>query len=282
MIRICAVAVVLFVAVASAKAGGFDDFNHGIAASQHGDYDAAISLLSHALSADDLAQDLRPVAYVSLGDAYLGKYKYTEAIADFAAALRLRPLYFEASFGRLEALAARGDIDAAATECRTFLKAWPNTFGTYAFCGRMDWAMGNYSQSAAEFETALELDPRNPYDFLWLWLAVKHTTSEPRSRLAQFGRAIDVDRWPAPIVDVYRGDGSLERAEREADDGDDQTKRNRACEVGFYGGEWQLLRGDVSAGRTLLQQAARYCPESYIELAPAKTELKRLSTGTTQ
>jgi hypothetical protein len=38
-----------------------------------------------------------------------------------------------------------------------------------------------------------------------------------------------------------------------------------------------LMHGNQSTALALLQQAVDVCPESYIELSPAKTELKRLS-----
>jgi lipoprotein NlpI len=280
--KLCTAGLALLALAIAAQANSFDDFNHGLAAVSHGDDGLVLSLLSRALSAGDLAADLQPVALVDRGDAYRHEHKYPEAIADYDAALKLKPQYMEAFSGRIEALAEDGNKAAAASDCQKMVKAWPGNSGMNGYCGRLDWQIGNYSRAVAELEAALEVDPKSRYHFLWLCLAVLRGDTASKDRLYQFARGLDRDSWPAPLVDLYLGNGSLERAQRWASDGDDEIRRNRACEVGFYGGEWRLLQGDIAAARSLLKQAADLCPETYIELEPAKTELKRLSGGGTQ
>ena len=278
----CAACILVIACAGSAGANGFDDFNRGVAAKNHRDFAAAVSFLTAALSAGDLAPDLRPVALVDRGAAYFEEDKYTEAIADFDAALKLNPQPFEALSGRARALAASGNMTAALTDCQNMINSWPYSTNVYELCGRLDWEMGNYPNAASKFETALQLNPRNPYSLLWYRLALLNSHSESKSRMHEFARFRDIDGWPSPILDLYLSNGSLEGAERAANDADDETRRNRTCEVGFYGGEWQLLQGDVAGARVLLKEAVDLCREDYIESEPAKSELKRLNNGATQ
>ncbi|MGH6876332.1 MAG: tetratricopeptide repeat protein [Rhizomicrobium sp.] len=280
MNTLCIAGLLLLVVGASAWADGIDDFNQGLAAGNHGDNDEAISLLSRALSEGSLAPDLQATALVDRGAAYLRQGKYAQAAADYGAAVRLKPQYFDALAGRAQAFAATGNKADALTDCQTLTKRWPNDASSYTICGRLDWEMGNYSEAATNLETALEFNPRNPYAFLWLCLAVFHSNSEPKSHLHQLAGAVDAEDWPSPLIDLYLGDGSFESAQRAARD--DPTNRNRPCELGFYGGEWQLLQGNAAAGRALLKQAADLCPETYIETEPARSELRRLGDGAIQ
>lgn len=274
-------ACLLLVASAGwATANSFDSFNRGVTALNNRNFGAAISYLSQAISPGDLAPDLMPVALVDRGAAYIGEGKYTEAIADFDAALKLRPQYFEALSRRAGALAAGGDKAAAQTDCESMLKLWPYNPTVHEICGRLDWEIGNYSEATNRFESALDLNPHSKYSFLWLCLALLNAHSELKSTVHAFAPDIDFDGWPSPIIDLYLGNGSIERAERAANDGDDETKRNQGCEVGFYGGEWQLLRGNAVAGRALLKEATELCPNDFIEAEPAKSELKRWSEAT--
>ena len=278
----CTSGLLLLAMVAVARADSFDDFNRGLAAVNHGDNDMAISLLSRALSRGDLASDLQPVALVDRGEAYLREHKYTEATADYDAALKLKPQYFAALLGRAHAFAASGNSAAAASDCLMVMNVLTNSSDTYAFCGREEWQAGMFGEAAKKFEASLEIDPRDQYSFLWFCLTLLRSDSASKSRLLKFAQSLDLDSWPSPIVDLYLGNGSLNGAQRAASEGDEQTKRNRACEIGFYGGEWQLLRGDAAAGLALLKQAADLCIETSIEFEPTRSELKRLTDGIPQ
>jgi len=283
MNTICASGLLVLALIAGARASGFDDFNHGVAAVNHRDDDLAISLLSRALSGGDLAPELQPVALVDRGQAYVRKHKYSEAIADYDAALKLKPEYYEALARRADAFEATGDLHAAINGCEEMTKVLPNDSRPYFSCGRFYWQVGDYAQASKNLQTALELDPRDQYAFLWLSMSVLRSDDpQSKGRLSEFARRLEPDYWPYSLVDVYLGNGSLERAGQRASDENDETARNRRCEVGFYGGEWELLQGNAAAGRTLLQQAVDLCPEHYIEFAPAKTELKRLGESAEQ
>ena len=49
------------------------------------------------------------------------------------------------------------------------------------------------------------------------------------------------------------------------------------CEVQFYLGEWNVLRGDKEEAKLALQKAVEICPKGFIEHAGAGAELNRLN-----
>lgn len=282
MKTICATALLVLALVAGAEAGGLEDFNNGVAASNHSDNTSARVLLSRALSTGDLSPNLRPVALVARGELYRHEHKYPEAIADYTAALKLKPQYFEALSDRAQVFLYSGDMAAAASDCLVMTKVLPDDFDALAFCGRLNFQMGDFVEATKKLKSAFEFNPNDQYAFLWFCMALLRSKQSEQYRLSDFAHALDADRWPSPLVALYLGDGSLGRAERKASDGDDETRRNRACEVGFYGGEWELLQGNAAAGRELLQRAAGRCTEDSFEFQPAKFELERLGKGATQ
>ena len=88
---------------------------------------------------------------------------------------------------------------------------------------------------------------------------------------------LDVDDWPAPLLDLYRGKMSADKVYSEAASRDAQTAINQKCEADFYIGEWQLARKNETAAKPLLQQAASECPHNFLEYFTAQVELKRQS-----
>ena len=277
MKRLCWAGLLAVAFLGRAWGSAFDDFSQGVAAANRGDNDGAISSLSRALSASDILPSLEPVALTIRGEAYRRKKRYTEAVADFDAAVKLKPDDINAHRYRAEAAFSSGDDRAAAADCDALVKMPLLSANVYWECGRIRWELADYAKAGTELETALQKNPVDAYKVLWLELSWLHANSPNEERFREYSRSLDFDRWPAPIVDLYLGKESLEHVAAESAQGDDQTQRNQKCEVGFYGGEWQLMHGNQSTALALLQQAVAVCPESYIELAPAKTELKRLS-----
>jgi tetratricopeptide (TPR) repeat protein len=88
---------ILYLALAAAAlpalacANAVDDGNAGVDALNNGAYDKAVKLFTHALRSGELKGDDEEFAYLSRGKAYLGEHDDKLAIADFKAALKLKP-----------------------------------------------------------------------------------------------------------------------------------------------------------------------------------------------
>jgi len=101
----CALAISL--ASSAAYAGGAEDGEAGLNALNEGNYDQAISLFTRALADRRLVPEDRVLAYVSRGQAYIGKGDGRDAAADFEQALRLKPGNKDAKDGLEQAAALR-------------------------------------------------------------------------------------------------------------------------------------------------------------------------------
>ena len=278
--RLCGAGLFAAMLASSAQAGSFDDFNLGVAARNRGHDDAAIAAFSRALAAGDLAPNLQYIALFDRGVSYALKMRYVEAIADFSTVIKLRPDYFEAYLGRAQIYNATGQIAFGAADCGTMISLKPDAHSPYALCGRIQFELGQYGQAVSFFENALRLgEGRTAYNLLWLDLARMRAGQSDTGGIAQTARSVDVDRWPSPILNFFSGTGTPEAVDAAAAEGDAQTQRDQKCELGFYLGEWHLGHNDIAAARPLLVQALSLCPNNFIELEPAKVEMKRLNRG---
>jgi lipoprotein NlpI len=180
----------LFAAMATtALAGGYSDFNAGVAARNRGDSDLALRLFSSALEAPDLPTTFRATAYFDRGTIYLWRRKTELAIADLTACLAITPNYAPAMEARGTAYmrqkqydlarrdfeaeaAARPDLldgprnlvsldiltkdfDAALKISNTAVDKWPNADTSYIMRADTYRAMGKQDAAMEDYDTAV-------------------------------------------------------------------------------------------------------------------------------
>src|SRR5262249_16343421 len=146
--------------------------NRGIAWSGRGDKDRALADSNKAIEIDPR----EPLAFVHRGFIYLSKQDYRAALIDFSKAIELDPTNSLAYFAR-----ARTNLFVGAT-----------------------------TEALADLERAAELDPKFPYVALWLDIASKRNNMP--GRLAQTMARFDMQKWPAPIIQLYLGELTPEAA----------------------------------------------------------------------
>jgi lipoprotein NlpI len=226
------------IASGPAFARGLDDAGAAMIAAQHGDYDQAIRLLTSALAAGDLSPANTMLAYHNRGNAYQDKGDYARAIADYETAIRLKPDYANAWYAR----------------------------------GRAQFALGRFPAAATDFAKSATLDPKDAYAMIWLHLTRRRTAADDGGELARNAARLDLARWPGAVINLYLGKGTPQQARAAvAKDNEEQ-----ACEAAFYLGEYELMRKNTAAAKTLLQEAAKICPPPTDERDGAGVELKRL------
>src|SRR5215472_11799346 len=116
MRRHCLAIVLGLLPLSVVLARGLDDAGAAMIAAQHGVYDQAIRLLTSALAAGDLSPQNTMLAYHNRGNAYQDKGDYAHAIADYDAAIKIRPGYANAWYARGRAQFALGLFPGAATD----------------------------------------------------------------------------------------------------------------------------------------------------------------------
>ena len=266
---------ILILISSSAYAAAYDDFTFGVAAKNRGDGAAAITYLTLALNASDLAQSLRPVAYLDRGLAYMSKHACAMAQSDFTAASALKPDYFEAYVAQSEASNCLGHTDEMIAAYNKAVLVLPNAVA-YFGRGRMFLLLGRYADAVPDMRQAVKLDPNNPYPVLWLWIASARAGSVDESEFDHDVSHLNLQGWPEPILDLFAGNTTPDTVMGREDEVDDDIKRGQDCEANFYIGEWQMVRKHADAALPLFKAAAKDCPENFIEYSAASAELARM------
>ena len=279
MHRFLVTALLLLAFPTNAGAGSFADFNKGIAAHDRGEIDLSISAFSDALAAGDLSADTQSVAHLDRGNAYAHKKQWPEAIADFDAVLKLKPNNREAYSARAGANIALGNSDAAKRDLLAAAEIVPNDYSFWFALGRFEWQTQDYETALPHLERAVFLDPKNTYAVLWAEIARQSVHRPDTDRLAKQAVLTDLDFWPGPIAEFYRGKTSLDELLRKAADGKGEVQSGQICETNFYVGAWQAMQGQVAQALPLLEDAVTKCPKTFIEYPPAVALLGQLKSA---
>ncbi|HKU54182.1 MAG TPA: tetratricopeptide repeat protein, partial [Rhizomicrobium sp.] len=271
----------------------YDDLNRGIQARNAEDWQSAIVAFGNALAANDLPAGLQYVAHIDRGEAHLNLQQLDLAMADYAAALVLRPDDIQAMFGRsrvrflakafdqsasdlddlvaahpfnsqlyfyrAEVRAARGQYNKGLQDLSVVRSEYPTAINLYRPIGIAYWEVGQIADAETNFSAAVDKD-KDVY--AWLWLALTE---------ARLGKAVsrmdirdfDKTKWPGPIVDFFQGNATPDAVFASANQGDEKSVRGQICEANFYVGEWLLQHRDTAGTKLLLQRAVSNCPVNH-------------------
>ncbi len=182
------------------------------------------------------------VALNNRGTAYEEMGKYELAMADFDRATKLRSYYATAYINR----------------------------------GFLDFIIGQFGKAASDLGQGLDINSSSAYAALWRHIALGHANRTDADDLETRGAKLGASDWPGPLVELYLGYASLDRVRAAAAAAKPAERTERACELAFYVGEYELLRGDAAKAQAELGQAAELCPTNYIEYYGARAELQRI------
>ena len=251
--------------------------NRGNSHQALGQYDKAIDDFSAVIlhSPNNQAE-----AFDARGQAYKAAGRYDEAIADFNNALQLDPKYALAYAHRALAYHLKGQYESAIADYDRAIELKVADLNVYGNRGMTRFALGQYASAATDFEQSVKINSANAYWPLWLYLARAKAGASDADEFARNTAAIDRAKWPGPVVGLYLGQTAPEQVRAAAAEGEANGQRIRNCEAAFYSGEYEFLRRDLSAARSLLQQAVEICPADFVEYAGVGAELQRIGGGT--
>jgi lipoprotein NlpI len=272
MLRRAAIAMVLAVAC-PAFAAGYDDYMRGVEAMHASQYDPAIAAFTSALNAGDLADAYVPSARVYRARAYLAKGQCATALGDLDEAIKLKAGNLEALLLRVGALRCLDRKDEALADLNMIVALSPMA-GHYRTRGLFRWTSGQFADAAGDFAESSRLDRKSAYSALWYAISAARTGSLDQDKFAKLVSDLDVDGWPMPLLDFFRGRADTDEVYRKA--ADDAAAAEQKCEADFYIAEWRLTHGDAPAAKSLLQQAVNECPHDFIEYGAALTDLRRV------
>lgn len=150
----------------AALAGGYRDFNAGIAAADRSDIDAAIRDLTGALAAQDLPAHLRPVAFLARANAYRAKAQFDAALSDYAQAVALKPNWTEAYLDRCSAEAAMKAYDKAVADCTQAVDLAPDNWLLRRARLAIYFHLRNFDYMAAEYSSIIGARPADSQLFI--------------------------------------------------------------------------------------------------------------------
>ena len=107
--------------------------------------------------------------------------------------------------------------------------------------GRANLYAGALPKALADLDQATAVHPKYAYAALWLDIVAQR--SNVSSRLSQATAALDMTKWPAPVIRMFLGQMTPAAVLAAADDPDATKKRGQVCEANFFSGELALRLG---------------------------------------
>lgn len=84
-----------------------------------------------------------------------------------------------------------------------------------------------------------------------------------------------MDEWPGPVISLYLDDISTAELIEIASGFLGRERRQLISEAYFYGGEYQLLHGNIEEAIKMFEQSVTHGTKTLVEYSAAKAELKR-------
>lgn len=148
--------------------------NIGAAFSLLGSWDSALAAYNSALA---LAPDFAP-ALGGRGTAYMGKFEFVAAIADFTTALALNKNNAGVLANRCTARAEAGiELTAALDDCNSALQLFPAGTAIYGQRALIYVRIGKFAEAISDYDTAIQSVPHVPY-FLFGRGIAKHRAGD--------------------------------------------------------------------------------------------------------
>jgi tetratricopeptide (TPR) repeat protein len=250
-------------------------YNRAGVYSNMANYDQAIDDYGRAIELQPNYAD----AFNNRGVAYLAKDAVEKAVADFSAAIRFDPNNTAVLRNRASTYAAESQFERAVADFSAAIKLKPEFARLYVDRARAELYLGRTEASIADLTTAIKLSPSDPHAVIWLHLAHVRAAVDDLRELKQNSANVDRKKWPGPIIDLYLGEASPQTINAAGlANVNTKIRSERACEIAFYLGTFELERGSLVEARRDLEVAANACPPSVVELGAAKAELTRLQS----
>jgi lipoprotein NlpI len=247
-------------------------YNRGGSWADKKDYDRAIADYTEAIRLDPQYA----TAFNYRGNAWYSKMDYDRAIADYTDAIRLNPQYATAFNSRGNAWSSKKDYDRAIADYTETIRLDPKNAQALNNRGKAQFYQGKFSSAALDFAQFQKINP-STYTALWLYLArVRGGDAGANVELTSNANSIAEKKWPAPVVELYRGIADPVSVTSLTADPDLKTQNGQLCEANFYVGQWHLLHSDIPQARALFIRAQNECPKNFYEYRGAVAELERL------
>jgi lipoprotein NlpI len=238
-------------------------------------YDKAIDSLNEALK----REPNNPKLILMRGMSYEAAQKYDLAIKDLDQYININPTNPEAFAARGSAYVGENKYDLALQDfdkATSFLSL--NEQKIDLLRGNVKFYMGNFAGAADDFKAAANKDPTdldtNSYATIWLHNSRAHLGQDDKDEFEHNSSLLLPDKWPAPIIELYKGHLTAQEVLAKAMTGDTETQCNQTCEANYYLGELYLQQKQIDFAKQAFQAAVDHCPDDFVEKRAAAAELK--------
>ncbi len=249
--RLLGLAALLFAAlVPPAAATGYSDLNVGINAHNYGNTSRAIDYLTRAIAAPDLPPELLAAARLSRGEVYYENKQLELAIADFTAAIALRPDLYEGYLVRQAAYLDKGDDDHALSDLSAAigLRPWqklPYYSRSFIYLKKL-----NYERAVADITTTLKLEPDFAPGYLVRGSLYRNNLNDLSRALNDESKAIELDpKTPFAFFErgtTYQQLGDADRAIVDFQAGLALSPGQAEARLRLGMTEWEAGKGDAA------------------------------------
>ncbi len=254
-----------------------EDAQAAVEASERGDFDTAIHLLTQALATPGLPAGQRVDLTLHRAFAYDEDGDYDRAIDDYSSVIAQRPHAAQVYFRRGIAHREKGEYQKALADFDVAMgraaPEWPFIYGDR---GVVRFALGRFAEAAEDFAHVVALDPTDQYAVLWLHIARNRAGEGNGAEFARDAAKSERDVWPRPLLAFYLGDGTAGEVRKAAAEGGAEAQQNKDCETDFFLGEYALLHGHADGAKPLFRKVVASCSPSLGVYAGAAGELKRV------
>jgi lipoprotein NlpI len=205
--------------------------------------------------------------------------QYPEAAMDLSRAVELDPfnaLYYE---DRAIAHLKLREFRQADLDLEMALGLDSDRNGAQREKGRLAFYRGDYETAAQHF-TRLARSAEGQafvYSVLWLEMAIRRGGLKRPSRLALAEKVAGTERWPAPVVQMYRGRMQPEEAIAAATAVDPRVSLGQQCEAHFYAGQAYLIRQQPQQAKAAFEAAIATGVTDFLEYDWAVRELEMMA-----
>ncbi len=159
-------ALLVFVGVGAAPAGGLDQAKAGLDALEAGDGPKAVALLTEAIASGELPEEQSHVFLTARGYAKAVDGDFQNAIEDYSLALARKPDYLPAAYNRGNAHYHLQQYDRAIEDYTRVLEADIADVRSLNNRGAAWFKKGNLQSAMANYTTAIAANPEDPDLFL--------------------------------------------------------------------------------------------------------------------
>jgi len=218
----------------------------------------------------------RASAFDRRGADYVGKGEYDKALADFDAAIRLKPDSFLIFDHRGNAYLDKGEYDKAIADFDAAIRLKPDYTRAFMRRGYSNLLAGRFAAAASDLEKSAGSGAMSGYDVLWLHLARARSAQDDAQEFARNASRLDLKLWPGPVVAFFLRQMNNEQVLAAAANSDPRTQNEQYCVADFFLGEEALLDGKTSDAEHLFVQSRTICPPSFLQYKGALAELKQM------